>query len=214
MNKLYVFLGAIILFGAAAIWTQRRDAAPSAQPVSVVADVGFEGYVAGSNSAPVEIVEYADFQCPACARHAILTMPDVMQRMVNTGQVRWRFRDFPLDQIHPKSRSAHLAAACADEQGKFWEMHDQLFYGQNDWVNTRRHERRFRDYARTVGLDLDQYNECMSSQRYAGRVQAAQQEGFEAGVGSTPSFVIGGRLYSGVLAYDELRVIVDSLLAQ
>jgi protein-disulfide isomerase len=180
----------------------------------VAAAGDFPGYLLGSDSAPVEVVEYADFQCPACAQFAILTMHDVQERLIQAGRVRWRFRDFPLED-HDKSRLAHHAAACAGEQNQFWAMHDQIYYGQSRWYSTRPSAaaRTFRDYGRAIGLDLDAYDACMETGRYQARIEASVQEGIGIGVNSTPTFVIGGAKVPGSLPYDGLRRMIDSIAA-
>jgi len=213
-KNFYLALIVIAVVGAGLIWSQRGSggAGATAVPIADLDSIGstFEGYVIGQSSAPVEVTEFADFQCPACARHAILTMPDVIQRLVRTGRVRWVFKDLPLN-IHDKARSAHLAAACAAEQDLFWQMHDQLFFGQNRWTGDRRAERRFREYAETIGADLDRYTECVRSGRYNSRIEASVQEAIALGVSSTPTFIIGNSMIPGVIPYDRFKQIVDSL---
>ena len=86
----------------------------------------------GSATAPLEVTEFGDFECPQCGRFATLTEPDVRTRLVNTGTIRWRYIDFPLE-MHRNTWNASIAAACADEQGKFWEMHDAIFAAQDRW---------------------------------------------------------------------------------
>ena len=218
MKIFYGVLVVIVLVGVGAIWMARGQGGGGVEvaPVSaaaIQAASGFGGHVMGSESAPVEIVEYADFQCPACSRFAIVTGPDVKRRIVDEGLARWRFRDFPLDQ-HQHAVPAHHAAACAGEQGKFWPMHDQLFFYQNEWAVDRRPYRRFEDYAEAVAVDMGQYRECMEEGRYLAQIEASKQQGIEAGVGSTPSFIIGGRMYAGVLAYDSIKVYVERSAAQ
>lgn len=212
LTKFYAMIGGIAVVGVSFIWLQRGGGTPAGIEVTPIDVSGFEGYTLGSADAPVEILEFADFQCPACGRHAVLTGPDIVQRLVATGQVKLTFKDMPLD-IHPNAVPAHMAAACSDEQGKFWEMHDQLFYNQNDWATARRPDRIFRGYADAIGLDQAQYRECVSSRRYAGRIQASVQEALALGVGSTPSFVINGRLFPGTMPFDNFKAIVDSLAA-
>jgi protein-disulfide isomerase len=166
----------------------------------------------GSDSAPVTVVEYADFECPACAQFAVLTAPDITQRLVATGQVRWVFRDLPLDG-HRNSLPAHHAGQCAAEQGRFFEMHDQLYFNHGRWVTEGRPERRFREFARAIGLDLGRYDDCMSSDRYMARLQQARLDAAAAGVSSTPTFDIGGQRISGALLYDDFKRYVDRALA-
>lgn len=210
LKTFYIVLAAVAVVGAGAIWmAQGGDSgtlvldAPA--PVGTLA---LPGYLMGSDSAPVEVVEYSDFECPFCARFAVLTMPDVQERLINTGLVRWRFLDFPIPG-HTKSPVAHHSAACAGEQDKFWEMHDQLYYNQRDWLRTRRVERTFRGYAGAVGLDLGQYDACMKEGRYVARLRATLEEASQLGVNSTPTFRIGRFLVSGAIPYDSLKILID-----
>ncbi len=216
MKPFYLVLGLIALIGGGALWWAgnrgRSDAEFLQQPVPLNT-AAFAGYVVGSDSAPVEIVEYADFQCPACGHFAVLSAPDIKQRLVATGMVRLRFRDFPLD-IHDKALIAHHAAACADEQGRFWEMHDQLFFNQRAWSESNRAGRLFRDYARAIGVNVDQFDECMDDQRYLARIQATRNEIAAAGVGSTPSFDIGQVRVTGSIPYDSIKALVDLAVAR
>jgi len=212
LKPFYIGLALIAIGGLAAIWMARssnaaRTAAREVGPVPVSA-AGFEGWVIGSDSAPVEIVEYADFECGACAHFSVLTGPDIKSRLVASGRVRWRFRDFPLPG-HANSPLAHHAAACAGEQGKFWDMMDRIFYNQSRWVRDRRPDRRIKEYAEAVGLDMGQYGDCMDEQRYVGQIEASRQEGIAVGIGSTPSFVIGGLLVVGSLPYDSVVSLVE-----
>lgn len=172
-----------------------------------------EGYVLGSASAPVEIVEYADFECPGCGQFATVTEPDVRTRLVNTGQARFRFYDFQVTQGHRNSPAASLAAACASDQGKFWEMHDRLFAGQNDWntLATDNPKPLFAGYAQAVGLDAARWGQCYDSRAHLDRLAAHRQEAVRAQVQATPTFVVGNRmLQGGQVTYDALKAAVDS----
>jgi protein-disulfide isomerase len=212
VKSFYTVLAAIVVVGVGALWLARRagqgEGAQVVDAPPAVAAGEFEGYVQGSDSAPVTIIEYADFECPACAQFAVLTGPDIQQRLVETGRVRWIFRDFPIEG-HQNSMPAHLAAACADEQGRFWAMHDQLYFNHRRWVTESRPERRIRELARAIGLDEDRYQECMSSQRYRDRILATRQKAAERGIGSTPTFEVNNLRVSGALGYDSLRTLVD-----
>jgi protein-disulfide isomerase len=173
---------------------------------------GFRGYVIGSDSAKVEISEYADYQCPFCADFATIQFPAIRQQLIQTGLVRWRFRDFPLN-MHPNSRVAAHAAACADEQGKFWDMHVALFDHQTEWAPQKNASSRFSTYAEQIGLDVTKYNACMGSAKYAGRIQASLDEGTKLGVNGTPTFLIGGRLYTDRASNsDSIRALVMNLM--
>jgi protein-disulfide isomerase len=171
---------------------------------------GFRGYIKGSADAPVEITEYADFQCPFCQTFATLQMPTIEERLIRTGRLRWRYRDFPLQQ-HSFSRLAAHSAACADEQGKYWEQHQRIYDGQAEWASQGDAGPTFRQYAQANGLDLNRYDACMKSGKYAGRIQASYEEGSRLGVTSTPTLLVGNRLYQGRLDSDAIRRLVDSL---
>lgn len=216
MKGFYVGFGALAVGGAGVLLVaMARGAAelPSG-PIDVTAvesGRGWGGYVVGDADAPVEIIEYADFECPACRVQWVLTVQDVKQRLVATGRARYAFRDFPLS-MHVNSRPAHHAAACADEQGMFEQMHDKLFGMQDKWTGRSGAETRFRRYAGDIGVDLGRYDACMEEGRYRGRIQASIEGGVALGVTSTPAFIIGDRLYSGI-SYDRIKAIVDSLTA-
>lgn len=171
---------------------------------------GFHGYLKGSKDAPVEITEFADYQCPFCQTFATLQMPTIEDRLINSGRLRWRYRDFPLQQ-HQFARLAAHSAACADEQGKYWAQHELIYQGQSEWAAARDAGPIFRNYARTAGLDLGRYDSCMKSGKYAGRIQASYNEGVQLGVSSTPTLLIGNRLYRGRLDSDAIIKMVDSL---
>jgi protein-disulfide isomerase len=217
-SSFYGLIAVLVVLGAGVlIYLTRRpkDVSIPAKVTVMAADTaGFRGYVLGSESAPVEITEFADYQCPACQAFEMLQFDVVKRQLIDSGLVRWRYRDFPLDQIHKHARSSAHAAACGDEQGKFWEMHRLLYQNQSTWAFAGSAGGIFADYAKQAGLDRGKYDECMSSAKYAGRIEASLQEGLKLGVSSTPTFLIGGRLYPGVKSSDTLAAIARRLAGQ
>lgn len=216
MKRFYAILAGVALLGLGALGFLLSRPKVSSIPANVTiqpADTaGFRGYIKGSESAPVEITEYADYQCPFCQTFATLQMPTIEERLIKTGRLRWRYRDFPLQQ-HPFSRLAAHSAACADEQGKYWPVHNLIYQGQSDWARGNA-EGILRGYAEAAQLDLAKYDECMQSARYAGRIEASLQEGNALGVTGTPTFLVAGRLLQAREGrYDRIRAIVDSLIA-
>ena len=213
----YIALGALAVAGIAFLSyaTMKPQAPTSVVLDSAIALVPNQGHVIGSDTAPVEVVEFADFECPACGNFATLTKPDVVSRLINTGAIRFRFVDFPL-QMHPNARSAHLAGWCAGEQNKFWEMHDAIFAVQDRWSGyaTRRPNRVFSDLAQQIGVNMPQYESCVSSNKYAGQIQSNVDEGIKRQVGGTPTFFIGRIKVNEPVSYDEFKRYVDQALAQ
>jgi protein-disulfide isomerase len=215
LRGFYVGLGAVVVIGGALLWylAQRpRGAEATLAATTGVPASESRGYVLGSPDAPVEIIEFADFQCPACEQFASITEPDVRTRIVDAGLARYVFYDFPLS-MHPNAWPASHAAACADDQGKFWEMHDRIFRGQPDWSPQRNPKGTFEAYAREVGVNVDQWEECYDSRKYQRRIAANVAEGERRNVRSTPTFIIGRRMVPGVMTFDQMRAYVDSARA-
>ena len=217
-TRFYLLLGALALVGGGALVyliTRPKGVSIPANVTVLAADTaGFRGYLLGSDSARVEISEYADYQCPACQDFEMVQFPSVRKQLLQTGLARWRYRDFPLDAIHRHARLAAHSAACAEEQGKFWPQHERIYQLHPKWSVASNAAAILRDAARQVGLDLSKYDGCMTSTKYAGRIQASLDEGTKLGVSSTPTFLIAGRLYRGVFSSDSLRSIVNSLIAK
>jgi len=214
MKGFYVALAVVCVAGGAWLFYQSRHKAPEQTPATGPAPVitdSFPGYEMGSATAPVTIVEYSDFQCPYCGGFATVQMPEVRSQLIETGKVRWRFRDFP---IHDHSVTAAIAANCAGEQDKFWPMHDRLFGEQFQWAQSNKDpSKQFREYAKAIGVDLDRYDACMDGRRYDNRVKASQQEGIALGVHGTPTFFVNGRKFEGRPTSDAMKSLVDSLIA-
>ena len=168
----------------------------------------------GDPKAPVQVIEFADFECPACGQFSTVTEPDVRARLIQTGKVSYRFFDFPLAQ-HRNTYVASLAAACANDQGKFWPMHDALYLNQPEWSTeaTRDPLKYFLKYAQQLGLDQTAFKQCVTEQRHLPTILGNKKEGEKVGVQSTPTFVIGKKVIAGAISYDEFRAQVDSAAA-
>ena len=164
---------------------------PPAPAVPAAVQSISDAAVKGSSSAPLVLIEYADFQCPYCGQFARQILPELEKRYVATGKVRVVFKHMPLQEIHPQAMMAAEAAECAREQGRFWSMHDALFGDQ------RLDETSLLDKARTTGLDMPRFAQCV---RADGGVKVRQDlAGARAlGLAVTPSFLIGRDTGSGV----------------
>jgi protein-disulfide isomerase len=150
-----------------------------------------EAAVKGSSSAPIVLIEYADFQCPYCGQFARQILPELEKRYVATGKMRVVFKHLPLQEIHPQAMMAAEAAECGREQGRFWQMHDALFGDQ------RLDETSLLDKARTTGLDIPRFAQCV---RGSGGVKVRQDlaGARSLGLAVTPSFLLGRDVGTGV----------------
>jgi protein-disulfide isomerase len=218
-NRAFYLVIAVIAIGgiAALTYASTRDKGiVNASPVdTTLPKVASQGYVMGNPSAPVEITEFGDFECPACGRFAVLSEPDVRKNYVETGKVRWRFIDYPLSG-HRNTWQASRAAACADEQGKFWEFHDLLYQTQDRWNGeaTDNPDKVMKDYARGLGLNASQFDQCIDSKKYQSKIQAHLSIAEQRKIMQTPTFIIGDQQVAAALPYDELAKYINTALAK
>lgn len=161
-------------------------------------------HVQGSQTAPVVMIEYGDYQCPYCgAAH-----PMIKKLQEHFGdKLTFVFRNFPLVQAHPQALSAALAAEAAGLQGKFWEMHDMIYDNR-----TRLDEKSLQSYARKLQLDLPQFQKDMKNPELIDRIRKDLQSGESSGVEGTPSFYINGHQYRDAYDYGEMKNYIDGLL--
>jgi protein-disulfide isomerase len=166
-------------------------------------EVAATGPAKGPDNAPVTIVEFSDFECPFCSR----INPTLDQVRETYGdKVRIVFRHYPLP-MHPNAVKAAEASMCAHEQGKFWEMHDLLFAEQQQLgVDALKAK------ASQLGLDTEDFNQCLDSGEYTDEVQADLQAGTAAGVSGTPAMFINGIPVSGAVPYEQISSVIDEEL--
>lgn len=170
---------------------------PIAATVAEAAQVRSSDQTKGAADPLITIIEYSDFQCPACK-----SVSPTLARLVESypEQVQLVYRHFPLNQIHPNAQKAAEAAEAAGAQGKFWEFHDALFAGQVDWQGLSASA--FRDYlvglAAELELDADQFANDLDNGVYAAYVTASEQEALGLGMPGTPSIILDGQLLPGV----------------
>jgi protein-disulfide isomerase len=211
----YVILIIVAVVGASLLAysaTRKPKAEASAPMVVDAATAGpAQGYLIGKPDAPVKIVEFADFECPACGRFATITEPDVRKRIIDTGLANLTYYDFPLPQHH-NSVAASNAAACADDQGRFWQMHDQLFAMQDEWNTEATDDPKpfFMKYASALALDPTKFESCYDARTHQKRIQANFAEGERRKISATPTFFVADKSYANALSYDQLKAIVDS----
>jgi protein-disulfide isomerase len=173
----------------------------------------------GAATAKVTLVEISDFQCPFCGRFFRDTLPQLQKEYIDTGKVRQVFRNLPLESLHPFAFKASEAAMCADDQGKYWPMHDQLFNNQ-----TALGPDALAGYAGAAGLDVADFQQCLGSGKHAAKIREEQLEASSLGIGGTPAFVIGltvpgesklktAKFINGAQPYAVFKAAIDGLLA-
>jgi protein-disulfide isomerase len=198
---------------------QPQAAAPQPQAFrETTIDIG-GAPVLGDKNAKVTLVEFSDYQCPFCGRNFQQTFPQILSNYIKTGKVKYVFRDFPLETIHPFAFKASEAARCAGEQGKYWEMHDRLFANQaalaaNDLIA----------HGKAVGVDEGKFKTCMDSGRQATKIRDEQAQVRKLGITGTPGFFMGltqpnestiqaVRFINGAQPFDNFKIGLDELLA-
>lgn len=168
------------------------------------------GRVLGNPNAPVLLVEWGDYQCPACKNFEDLVLPQLINDYIRPGKVRLEFRDFAF--IGQESQTAAEAAFCALDQGKFWDFHETLYanqLGENVGSFT---PARLKQIAQVVGLDMNAFNQCLDSHKHQGDVQAMTKQGSSQGVQATPSFSVNNGAPFTISSYDDLKKALDKAL--
>jgi protein-disulfide isomerase len=173
--------------------------------------------VRGDRGARVAIIEYADFECPYCGEYERKTFPQILTDYIESGKVKYFYRDLPLP-MHARALPAARAARCAGEQGKYWEMHDSLFAKQNALSAPA-----LLDHAQTLGLDTAKFTECQSSDKYTAEIQRSVSEAQKMGIEGTPTFFLGvvepsgdvtiDKRFQGTAPFDVFKTAIDALLA-
>lgn len=203
---------AIILSGG--VWLANRGGSsgalgPAVSDVSVL--MREDRPTVGPADAKVTIVEFVDFQCPACG-----AAYPVLKALVAAypQQVRLVFRHFPLKEIHAHAQLAAEAAEAARGQGKFWEMSDQLFQEQEQWseLSDEALGKRFESYAQTLGLDMERFRKELRDHAHQARPKEDRADGTQLGVHGTPTLFVNGHVYNGQVTIDALKAVIDAEL--
>ena len=173
----------------------------------------------GEKTAPVTLIEFSDYQCPFCRRHATTVMPELIKNYVDTGKVRFVMREYPITNLHPRAEAAAVAVLCAGDQGQYWGMHDALF---NDQKANKYED--FKAMASTLGLDSGTFDTCLESGKFDAQIKVELAAGQELGISGTPSFVVGltdpkdpdkvhlSRFIRGAQPYASFAANIDELL--
>jgi protein-disulfide isomerase len=192
--------------------TAAGPASDTAHGDSVAHVIADSARITGSPDAALWIVEISDFQCPYCRMWHDSTFDSLVESYVRTGKARFAYLNLPLPD-HANAMPAAEAAMCAGLQGKFWEMHDAIFKSQQEWSGLSNPWPVFTALATQRGIDAGAIRSCADEDVLVPLIQADAARAVEAGVQSTPTFLIGNVMLSGAYPFDAMRQVIDSLLA-
>ena len=204
LKPFYVLLGVIAMAGLGVIaWTVMNGSKAASEPVQIapekLKDVNqlvkeARGIENGQDNAPVRILVFSDYMCPACKQFTTQVEPQLRNEFINTGKVQLVYYDYPLGGNHRWSFLASRAGRCAEDQNKFWEFHDHLFAKQNDWsFSTSAPTRLFENFAQELKLDVNAFKSCLNSEKHADLVSANYALGTQLGVTGTPMLFMNGK---------------------
>ena len=207
-TQILVWLGVIVIIGAGVILIMQIDSDGSSSTTQVDS-ISESDNTKGNAGAGLVLIEYSDFQCPACASY---------QTMVNqlmdeyTDQIHFAYRHFPLRSNNNNAQLASQAAEAAGIQGKFWEMHDKLFENQSDWSNESDPTEKFATYAGEFELDVEQFKTDLVSKAIKDEVDSDYASGSAAKVNSTPSFFLNGEKIKNPETLDKFKELINEEL--
>jgi protein-disulfide isomerase len=205
-----ILIAAVVIFGGLLIFNKKDSKSPDGSNSGNSGQV--TNHVKGDGKKGVTIVEYGDFECPACTAYYPL-VEHTFQKY--KSDITFQFRNFPLRQIHQHAMVAHRAAAAADRQGKFWEMYDLLYQNHDTWSTQSDPTATFRSYAQSLGLDLTKYDTDFKSEAVNAEINADIAEGTKLGVNSTPTFFVDGKRIDNPRDQEAFnKVIEDAIKAK
>lgn len=184
---------------------------------AVLDDLADDDPVLGNPDAPVTIVEFSDFQCPFCRKFYAQTLPQIKEQYIKTGKVKFVYRDFPLTSIHDMAQKYAEASECADDQGKFWQMHDKIFNEQEKLGSGTIFDFTVSDvkrWAGETGLNAVEFNRCLDSGKYAGEVEKDFRDGDAAGIDGTPGTFVNKQLIKGAVPFAQFQAAIESELGK
>lgn len=181
------------------------------QDKNVNIEITEEDNIKGSSDAKVTIVEYSDFQCPACKSYE-----PIINEVIDSYQdkIKFVYRHFPLKSIHPNAESAAIAAESAKIQDKFWEMKEILFDKQSEWVNENDPKDLFIKYAEEIDLDKEKFEQDLENKTVISKVNSDYNSGIAIGLNSTPTFIVNGKIIDNPQSVDEFKALIDKELAK
>lgn len=203
-----VIIGFILIIWGMVFLANRYSTPKANGTISIENKIQSDDWVRGNRDAKVILTEYSDFQCPACGAYF-----PVLKELEGqySSKIALVYRHFPLD-IHQFSKSMAIAAEAAGKQGKFWEMHDLIFSNQGTWEGLSDVRETVTGYARSLGLNVDQFQKDLDSNELKTRVDNASEDAINLGLYYTPTFFLNGKLIENPKSLDEFKKIIDGAL--
>lgn len=209
-----ILIAAVLVSGALLFSKKDSGGVPNTPPevVEVSAD---NDPMLGDKDAKVMIIEFSDFQCPFCRKFWREALASIRKEYVDTGKAKLVYRDFPLSG-HPAAHISAQASECAHEQGKYWEMHDKMFSEQDKQGEgtVTYGENELKKWAKEIGLNTNQFNQCLSSGKYKAEVDKDFQDGNAAGVTGTPTVYVNGKKIVGAQEFSVFKQAIEAELTK
>lgn len=209
-TKTTLIICAVIIFIFGALYVFSRG--NSSGGVSTVKDtqVNENDWTRGAQNPKVTLLEYSDFQCPACGAYEPVVLK-IQKEFKDT--LSFSYRHFPLSQIHQNALIASKASEAAGMQKKFWEMHDMLFENQSEWSTSGNAKDIFIGYAKKIGLDVIKFSSDIDSKEIEAKIKKSYEDGSILGVNATPTFFINGKNIKSPTNYDDFKKMIDEAIA-
>lgn len=208
--KIIIGIGTIVILGAVILGLNQSDPAEPSNSIDSIALLREGSHMTRTKEARVQIVEFGDYQCPACGA----VHPAIKQLLTDykdNANVNFVFRNFPL----PMHRNALIAAEAAEAsgaQGKFWEMHDKLYENQNEWAEKSDSLELFINYAQSLGLNIEKFKADIQNHNFVNVIKADTNDGQSLGIPGTPTFFINGEQLSNIPNLQEFKNKIEATL--
>lgn len=210
LGTLVILLGGIFLFSKPTPTTDKKVSDTLLIPENAIKTAGIVNgeYIPASTSASVNLVEFGDYQCPACG----IYNPMVKQLLTDfAGKITFVFRNYPLPQ-HANAKISSYAVLAANNQGKYWQMHDKLFENQNDWSSSTDAKTIFVNYAKELGLDTAKFLKDIDSPEVKDIVDRDYNDGNIIGLSETPTYYLNGQKLKLSGKYEDFKALIESAL--
>lgn len=211
MDKKFLVILSVVLIALFGLFFFTGSKNEESQQSQNSSEVSVSNHSKGANSKNVELVAYSDFQCPVCAQFFPIES-QVIEKYKD--QIKFTFRHFPLDTIHPNARAAHRAAEAAGKQNKFFEMHDLIYQNHSAWETSQNAKTFFDEYAKSIGLNMEQFNNDYASEIVNSTINADKQEGTKRGVQGTPTYYINGEKIENtdISSVDSFSAVIEKYI--